>query len=334
MASNRVFYACQSVKIGDGADPLHGVQSVGLNSSFSFEQVFELGHIEIYENIEGIPEVEATLERVLDGDPTLYETFAALQTGATVNGSNHDPGATLLAVGDAQKDLILSIFDDSGDSSAGTQKGVQATGMFVSNYSLSINLDGPSTESMSLVGNHKAWATHDAGTVAKTNTPAVAVMKRQSLNKTLSTLPRGTAGLQSISVSVDFGREDLNQLGDKYPYFKAATYPTEVTSEFTYLMDDGTHASSTYDPTLVGIGGSTTDKAKDVTSDQVIIIVLNAIDTSTGTGSTGYEINLGSKNRLTGVSLSGGDAGGGNSTVTYSFTTYNELTSSSTINKS
>ena len=55
MASNRIFYACQSVSLGGNV--LTGVQSVGLNTNFAFDQVFQLGQIEIYENLEGIPDV-------------------------------------------------------------------------------------------------------------------------------------------------------------------------------------------------------------------------------------------------------------------------------------
>ena len=81
MPNNRIFYACQAVAIepqyvNDNVltnagvlAPLHGVQSVGINTTFNLEQVFELGQIQIYENIEGVPEVEVTLEKVLDGYP-------------------------------------------------------------------------------------------------------------------------------------------------------------------------------------------------------------------------------------------------------------------------
>ena len=59
MSSNkRIFYACQAVAItnhGDTTvepvDMVHGVQSVGVNTTFNLEQAFELGQIEIYENI-------------------------------------------------------------------------------------------------------------------------------------------------------------------------------------------------------------------------------------------------------------------------------------------
>ena len=54
----RIFYACQAVAITERGDAgldantiAHGVQSVGMSSTFSLDQVFELGQIEIYENI-------------------------------------------------------------------------------------------------------------------------------------------------------------------------------------------------------------------------------------------------------------------------------------------
>jgi len=323
MANNRVFYACQSValgaKEGGSATVQHGVQSVGLNSSFSFEQVFELGQIEIYENIEGVPEVEATIERVLDGEATLYEQFG------TQDSTN--PGQSLLNVGDGQKSLLLSVFEDNKDSNTGTvQTGVECTGMYIGNYSISINLDGPSTESCSVVGNDKNWATHAAGSVGTNDTPPVAVMKRQSLSTAVgyTSLPNGVDKVQSISVSVDFGREDLNELGNKYPFFRAATYPTEVTCEVSYLFDE-THGATSNDPDIVGDGGTPAQKLKDVTEDKTIKIQLDEINPTNGNATAAYKIDLGSKNRLTGVSLSGGDAGGGNSTVTYSYSTYNEL---------
>ena len=68
-ANDRIFYACQGVAITDHASAaalgtanmVHGLQSVGVNTNFSLEQAFELGQIEIYENIEGTPDIEVTL---------------------------------------------------------------------------------------------------------------------------------------------------------------------------------------------------------------------------------------------------------------------------------
>ena len=45
--------------------------------------------------------------------------------------------------------------------------------------------------------------------------------------------------------------------------------------------------------------------------------------------SAGTRLDLGNKNKLTSVSYSGGDTGGGNATVTFSYSTFNDLTVSS-----
>ena len=87
MPNNRIFYAIQALGFaahnvtGSGTSgpfepsgflTAHGVQSVGLNTTFNLEQVFELGQLELYENIEGIPDIELTAQKVLDGYPLLY----------------------------------------------------------------------------------------------------------------------------------------------------------------------------------------------------------------------------------------------------------------------
>ena len=76
--NNRVYYAIQQVGIAAGSrgnnnfTPVHGVQSVGITTTFNLEQVFELGQISIYENVEGTPDVEVTMSKVLDGYIPLY----------------------------------------------------------------------------------------------------------------------------------------------------------------------------------------------------------------------------------------------------------------------
>ena len=93
MAGNRLFFPVQAVMfysgkdwdaleksaadngynygIADAATPYvaHGVQDVNITSNFALTPVFELGQSEIYENTEGIPTVEITVSKVLDGKP-------------------------------------------------------------------------------------------------------------------------------------------------------------------------------------------------------------------------------------------------------------------------
>ena len=71
--NDRIFYACQGVAIIDHASQaalaeanmIHGLQSVGVNTNFSLEQAFELGQIEIYENIEGTPTLRLPWKKFL-----------------------------------------------------------------------------------------------------------------------------------------------------------------------------------------------------------------------------------------------------------------------------
>ena len=59
--NNRIFYAIQQVAIGQESDNLYyilkGVQSVSMTTTFNLEQAFQLGQLEIYENIEGVPSI-------------------------------------------------------------------------------------------------------------------------------------------------------------------------------------------------------------------------------------------------------------------------------------
>ena len=87
MSTNkRVFWACTAVsfcthglKVDNGlvdttgCTVAYGVQSVGITTNFNLEQVFELGQIQIYENVEAVPDIEITMEKVLDGEPLLYD---------------------------------------------------------------------------------------------------------------------------------------------------------------------------------------------------------------------------------------------------------------------
>ena len=81
MSSNkRIFYACQGVAITNVGEltaltdknMVHGVQAVGTTTTFNPEQAFELGQVEIYENVEGTPDVELTISKVIDGYPLIY----------------------------------------------------------------------------------------------------------------------------------------------------------------------------------------------------------------------------------------------------------------------
>jgi len=347
-ANNRIFYACQAVAIGryqvggsaPGATPaellksVHGVQSVGINTSFNLEQAFELGQISIYENIEGLPDIEVTIEKVLDGYPLIYHmaTSGVIEVTPSTN--------SLVARAKQRCNVALGIFSDEKETVSGVAPvEVLMSGMYVSSLSYTLPVDGNAKESVTLVGNSKGWFT-SAGAITNswTNNVALAqalnfnndspiavggIQRREDVMMANSILPisiygvtqsetagnnwdnvklRPKAHIQNITISTDLGREDILELGHKEPYYRSATFPVEVTSEFEVIAVSGDFINAYANG--------------DNTSTQKILIELR----------DGTTFDLGDENRLSSVNYTGGDAGGGNVSITYSFSTYNDLT--------
>lgn len=335
MANNRIFYACQAVFIGKtGHTPaapasagrfMQGVQSVGITSNFTLDQAFELGQIEIYENSEEVADIEVTIEKVLDGKPLLYGQAC----GNSVK-------TNMVAAGKNRSDVYLGVYADTVSSTDGESVGavVMCSGMYISSVSYTYPTDGAATESVTLVGNDKFWSDNIAGVVpnpdssygsspatgldgsdASTNNDGSGLVRRQKVDIANSTIPAeisapmGTTSsdkskgfhISSISISADFGRESILELGSFGPYHRYAGYPIEVTAEFEVTAVSGD---------LVSVSGT----AENL-SDRTIIIKDDA----------GHIIDLGTKNKLSSVSYSGGDTGGGNATCTYSYSTFNDL---------
>ena len=368
MPNQRIFYACQAVAIeapqaGGTVEVAHGVQSVGVTTNFSLEQAFELGQIQIYENIEGVPDIEVTLEKVLDGYPLLF--FLATR-GAGLS-------ATLVERSKLRCNVGLGIFDDGvdvvgTDGAGGTQNAnaeVIASGMYMSSVAYNINTDGNHTESISLVGNQKTWnsspvlvtqarvqaAFHEGGGPSnvggdiphnnKAGQLHGGIQRRENVNWAASILPasiiraidplhkavtdvaynpavnnntdsggKPIAHVQSISISTDFSREDINELGRKAPYYRSPNFPIEVTCDIEVLSTDGDWVQAFEEGYLTGVN------AGNNTPEETITITLD----------DGTKFELGAKNRLSSVSYGGGDAGGGNATMTFSYSTFNDLT--------
>lgn len=358
MANNRIFYACQAVAIApcftahtNGNTILvHGLQSVGVTTNFNLEQAFELGQIQIYENIEGLPDIEVTLEKVIDGYPLIYHLASPAAASSSLVGRSKER----CCVG-------LGIYSDANDAITGAAPvEVYMSGMYLSSISYTFPSDGNSTESVTLVGNNKEWSTTakllTANTALElptgvggigTDSPAALVagsggiQRRENINMSACIIPKSIlrsmtgaaltgisdsagnnwvsatsspkAHIQSCTISTDFGREDILELGRKAPYYRAPNFPIEVTCELEVISVSGdfVQAIESGEPSFDG----TTSEGNN-TSEEKIKIVLD----------DGTIFDLGSKNRLSSVSFGGGDAGGGNATSTFSYSTFNDLT--------
>lgn len=337
--NNRIIYSCQAVGIGptgqsfSNAKAVHGVQSIGITTNFNLEQVFELGQIEIYENIEGVPDVEITMEKVLDGYDLIYHLAT---TGASAGG-----GTGLLNRLKQRCDVALGIFAEAFDNVASAEASgdasmeVQCTGMYVSSLSYTLPTEGNATESVTLVGNHKQWiedgstftsggANIDISGFNGLDEPAAlnssaqgGVQRREDVIISASQIPVSVYGgssahIQNVSISSDFNREEIFELGQKIPYFRPAQFPVEVSCEIEVISTSGdfVQAIEAGDPALSG-----TKYEGNNTSEEAISFQTRA----------GYKFDLGGKNRLQSVSYGGGDATGGNASMTYSYINFNDL---------
>ena len=324
----------------------HGLQSIGITTNFNLEQIFELGQLSLYENYEEVPDIEVTFEKVLDGYSLMYHLGTVQATSPTLTGRSNARADVRMAVGFDNKDYMV----------AGVNSGVAelyCSGMYISSVSYNLGTDGNFTESTTFIGNDKQWLTgSDSGIGLLTNnngalTSALSsgvfgsdapvgvdnsVLRRQNLVIGSSganygsgnfrtevpniLLAEGSSGtlqnsiyiteasgpfIQSASISVDLGRENIQQLGRKAPYYRYVSFPVDVTCdiEVTAINGDNVDASET---------------SKNL-SDHSIQFVLD--------DSTVFQ--LGKKNKLTSVSYGGGDTGGGNATITYSFTNSNDF---------
>ena len=320
MANNRVFWAVQAVCIVPMNDPasslteahvIKGLQSAGITTNFELEQVFEMGQLSIYENIETIPDVEVTLEKVLDGHSLIYLMASPKGTGSLSYGQND------------RCDVYLGIYADTADNAGGTtpQGTVFCSGMYVSSVSYTIPVDGSSTESVTLVGNDKVWGgSNMAGALGfGSDTPPSGVQRRENLIKASQVLPLDIDGvtanasggwsanchLQNITVSVDLGREEILELGAFEPYHRYVTFPVEVTSEFECIAVSGD---------MVSASGNLGTNASNLTNHYIAIVHGDST-----------KLDLGLQNKLQSVSYAGADTGGGNATITYSYSNFNDL---------
>lgn len=328
--NQRIFYAVQAVAIcSQGKDTLantdivKGLQSVGMSSSFTLDQVFEMGQVAIYENIEEVADIEVTLEKVIDGYKLLYD----LATNGVCKTS-------LVGASKERTDVYLAVYNDGQDNATGVPETVcMNSGMYVSSVAYSYSIDGSATESVTMVGNDRFWNT-TKGVIGKaptaiwgstgtglatgfdSDTPKSGVVRRVNVDILNSVLPEevtlqrgndavnlsGGNHIQSVSVSTDFGQENIQELGRFGPYHRYATFPIEVTSEFEVIATSGD---------LVSVSGTAPNLQNRTITIQ---------DTA------GTILTLGTKNKLSSVSYSGADTGGGNATVSYSFSNFNVLT--------
>jgi len=353
MPQQRIWWAVEAVgfaQLGSQTyTAAHGVQNVGVTTAFNLDPVFELGQSRIYENLENIPNIEVQMEKLLDGYPLLYHLA-----------TNGAPSATLFGRSNQRTNVALSLFPDTNDSASGAVTAqVDFSGMYVSSVGYQFPADGKFSENVGLVGNYKLWKTTNLATFSggfdNTDRPLAltydsgGIQRRQNMlfepitgvtmpttrdengqvnattSNKLTILPPDVAGIsasglnelipggsnrvcsiQNISTSVDLGREAIFELGHYAPYYRYMTVPVQVSTDIEIIAKSGDYVSATEAGVYSNFHNTRQATIKIATQD-------------------GMFIDLGTKNRLSNISIGGGDTGGGNMTVTYTFVTNNDF---------
>lgn len=323
--NNRLFWAVEAVGLAPLGStnfvPVHGVQSLGLDLNFSLEDILELGQAEVYEIKEDVPEVEVTLEKVLDGYPIIYH----LATQGTADTS-------LLGRQNQRCMLALSAFGDTQSSASGVPiKEIQCSGLYYSSVSYDFSADGNFTESVTLVGNNLKVKNSNfdfAGSLFDNTDQPLAlvsglggVQRRKEFlwGPNGSIIPTQIQGITAsgtneltngqygthvsrISVSMDAGREGINELGRRSPYFRYAGIPIEVTTEIEVISTEMHDIEADE------------DADSNVINEKILIKIRE-----------GLTIDLGSRNKLQSVSKTGASTGGENESITYTYRNLNSF---------
>ena len=325
MADVRTFYACQKVSFGASSGStdsnptqsyttLNAIQSVGITTNFNLDPVYQLGRLNPGDLFEDIPDVEISVTKQLDGTNTIYGHMMDCSSSAK----------TLAEVSDQRSAVLLQIYSQEFNAATGTPLAVcEMMPAYLSSVTYNFPADGAFTEEVSIVSNTKSWTTEPANTDPP-DASLTGVARRQMFDLTNSIFPTGTAGanggafasgslpedfkLQSVSVSVDLGREEIFQLGQRLPFTRYINFPVEVNSEFEFISAQGDKVGAVETEQNCANPKALADRR----------IVLKLCD--------GMTLDLGTQNKLNSVSQSGGDAGGDNVTYTFSYINYSALT--------
>ena len=304
--SSRIFYALQQVKVGSTV--LSGVQSVGASSTTNIENFSRFGSIGAYTLLQDL-DLEITIENALGDGWT--NTLGAIGF-SNISTSIDTPVSVVIEY------LTEDNFTKTVSLSA-----------ILSSYSIQMGVDGPATESVTFQNSGNAVFTDGTdGTALGTPSGGVcSVITRPSFSgfsTSLSTTacdasPTWAAEVTrdhvlSVSASMDIGTEKVNVLGRSLSFGKYVTFPIETSMEVeTHLDPSSDTDGNTADDSMGGFNSGT--KSGNSLEDEVYHTLIALPGNYYGMSAA----------RLTGVSRSGGDVGGGQVSISESYSSVNDL---------
>lgn len=349
--NRRIFFATRALGVAPfnttNYTTLHGVQSAGINTNFSLQNIQELGQLNVYQLVEMVPEIEMTAEKVLDGNTLMYH--AATQGGTD---------GSLVGRSNAQCMIAMPVYGDTQGSASGLpQNETVASGMYIQQVTYTFSTDAPFKEACTFVGNQVLYKSSSfdfqpTGLVNNDVPLALAGSGGVQLKQHLVFFP--------ILASSDpnFGKETSNTFdgnGQINAFLTILPPEIGVSSSGTNDRDSGgnylAHVTSITCSCSLGRDeilelGRKLPYYRPVTwpiqtTTEISVVALGASNVSAtelgldGLGNNlvnrtikvrsrdGTWVDMGQTNKLQTVSWNGGDANGGNVTATYSYLNYN-----------
>lgn len=305
MADNkRIFYALQQVEISDGTTSraLQGVQSVGLSSTTNIESFSAFGSIDATSILQDM-DLEVTIENGLGSDWNNALAALGYTSGNSWNfGSfDFDTGHTITLTYKMSDSEIQTI----------TLSGI------LTGYSVQMGTDGPATESVTFqnqgtsvfVAGSKAAGTLPAqnqslcDVITRPNFTSFATTEYPDCCASVTTAPSSYSNVTSFSAGFDISNEKISVLGQSLPFGKFASFPAETSAEVEFHLDPSGSIGGLNSGSVTG--SSLDDKCYDI----AITLPGNTFSME--------------EMRHAGTSRSGGDVGGGNVTISDSYTGFN-----------
>jgi len=300
MANNRVYYAIQDLAIngpsGVGAptnveyDRINGAQSVSVSTNYNTEPVYQLGQGDAYSYLSELGDVECTISRVIDGWPCIY---------GMAMGNNK----TLTEAANYKSGIRMTVYDESTNNATSSYVMMPC---YVGNVTFNFPVEETFTEEITFIGNDGKYITGGVANTAGFKGTSRLMGRRNTIDMDASDFPGyGSNAVQSISISFDLGREAAYGLGAMAPYTRYINFPVEITTEIVQNAKDtigGGSVDSSVGPCadFAGAGGHT--------------IKVALCD--------GSVFDAGTNNIIQSSNYSGGEAGGGNATVTSTYISY------------
>lgn len=353
MTQQRVFYACQAVLViernnntgnstVDSATFLRGVQTVGVSSNVSSTPLFDVGRFQRRTKFNNRQqEFSITIDRILAKDDTTFYKAHTYSAGYTAThilapenlGVQGSPNPDDKCIKNYDIVLVYGEDDKKRVNDSATLQNVVYRNCLIQNISYNIEVNGSLTESITLISR---IVEHDvSGTLTLPSSEQSASVVRRAdidLDTTANRVKLPTEvqqifrdevsetinnirvlGLQSINIELSIDYTELNDVGiwrganavGEQNLWRFVSLPLNITCSFVGIV------RSIYPY------ASILQQDEQFVNDKTIRIISRADIQSSHQY---YFIwDLGSKNYLNNISVSGGDAGGGNVELTLSY---------------